>query len=247
VEAPASAVYGCLTMSTVATILSPHLDDAVLSCWHRLTEPGDVRVVNVFAGVPDDSVGVAWWDGLTAADSSAARMRERLDEDRAALALAGREAVCLELLDAQYRRTGQPTGVLDALGERLTPGSVVYVPAGLSSHPDHILVREAGLGLRERGFSLRLYADLPHALAYGWPAWVTGDTKDPLVDPDAWWGFCLSRAGLDPAELESEVHALDDEEFARKRAAMDEYATQLPALERLAPLDSLRHEVTWRA
>jgi hypothetical protein len=43
-----------------AVILSPHLDDAVLSCWHLLTGPGEVEVINVFAGVPADLGAPAW-------------------------------------------------------------------------------------------------------------------------------------------------------------------------------------------
>jgi len=31
-------------------ILSPHFDDAVLSCWQLLSGSGDVVVINVFAG-----------------------------------------------------------------------------------------------------------------------------------------------------------------------------------------------------
>ena len=34
-------------------VLSPHLDDAVLSAWHVLRSGGDVCVVTVFAGLPD--------------------------------------------------------------------------------------------------------------------------------------------------------------------------------------------------
>ena len=36
-------------------VLSPHLDDAVLSTWSVLRRPGEVAVVNVFAGIPDSS------------------------------------------------------------------------------------------------------------------------------------------------------------------------------------------------
>ncbi len=46
----------------VAAILSPHLDDAVLSCWHLLEQPGELIVINVFAGVPEDGGRLAWWD-----------------------------------------------------------------------------------------------------------------------------------------------------------------------------------------
>jgi hypothetical protein len=35
-------------MGPDAVILSPHFDDAVLSCWHALASAGEVLVVNVF-------------------------------------------------------------------------------------------------------------------------------------------------------------------------------------------------------
>src|SRR5437764_70469 len=71
-------------------ILSPHLDDAVLSCWHLLTQVGEVAVINVFAGVPTELGGPAWWDEYTGASDSAERVRERIEEDRTALAVPGR-------------------------------------------------------------------------------------------------------------------------------------------------------------
>src|SRR5436190_795304 len=48
---------------TATTILSPHPDDAVLSLWHVLAGPGEVAVVNVFAGRPAGSE-LGWWDAL---------------------------------------------------------------------------------------------------------------------------------------------------------------------------------------
>ena len=75
-------------------VLSPHLDDAVLSAWSVLRRPGDVRVVNVCTAVPPPGPAPPW-DQLTGARDAAERMRERLDEDREALAKAGREAVAL--------------------------------------------------------------------------------------------------------------------------------------------------------
>lgn len=39
-------------MTCPIVIVSPHPDDAVLSCWHLLDDPGQVSVINVFAGVP---------------------------------------------------------------------------------------------------------------------------------------------------------------------------------------------------
>ena len=55
-------------------ILSPHFDDAILSCWHLLASAGEVLVVNVFAGEPPAGT-LGWWDELAGATDSAAAVR----------------------------------------------------------------------------------------------------------------------------------------------------------------------------
>ena len=58
-------------------ILSPHLDDAVLSLWHRLAAAEPVEVVNVLAGIPGPEGGSRWWDRLTGAPLSSWPFCER--------------------------------------------------------------------------------------------------------------------------------------------------------------------------
>lgn len=222
-------------------VLSPHLDDAVLSCWHRL-EGGDVKVVNVFTGLPDSGVA-GWWDVLTGEPDSVARMNERLREDARALAATRAVSVGLGLLDEQYRRNGRQPAVAEALAEHLADADEVYAPAALALGADHALVLAGALELRD---DLRLYADLPHAALWGWPPWVTGGGEDHPLDVDAAWRARLRGAGLDPDALRPQAHALDDRSFERKLEAVRCYGTQVAALEREAPLKALRWEVTWR-
>jgi LmbE family N-acetylglucosaminyl deacetylase len=228
-------------------ILSPHPDDAVLSLWHVLAGPGDVRVVNVFTGAPPGA-GPGWWDELSGAGDPAARAAEREAEDRAALSLAGREAVSLGFVDNQYRTVEQELEPLvEALAAELAPDDLVLAPAALGQHPDHALVRAAALALRERGRTVALYADIPHAVADGWPAWVT-DGGSPRGAEDG-WAASLTGAGLRPTELEPRVRDLDLAEERRKRDAVGRYETQLGALEERFSFPSrrelLRHEVVW--
>jgi hypothetical protein len=237
-------------MATV--ILAPHLDDAVLSCWHVLTQPGDVSVINVFAGVPSLSDRPAWWDRYTDATDSGERVRQRLEEDRRALVLAGRTAVNLDLLDEQYRDAEQPLAALTARLERvLVRGARIYAPATFADHTDHALVRAAALQLRASGFEVLLYADLPHAILHGWPVWVTGRrvpaTKDLAA---AVWERSLTATGIPPEQMTPTVHKLDQGAHARKLGAVRAYRTQLEGLTQLAgrPLedrDTLGYEVAW--
>ena len=225
-------------MGSLRVVLSPHLDDAVLSCWHALD---DATVVTVFAGVPDEGTA-GWWDSLTGSHDSAARVRERHREDDDALALAGASSVRLDLLDEQYRVNGASPGVASALADHVREADEVYAPLGLFLGDDHRLVRQAALGLRD---DIVLYADQPHAGLWGLPGWVTGQNGATELDVDAAWRHRMTEAGLEPEALRPDVHTLDDDALERKLAAVRTYRTQVAALEREAPFDQLRWEVTW--
>jgi hypothetical protein len=233
-----------------AVILSPHLDDAVLSLWHLLAGPGDVTVLNVFGGSPNGHRGEGWWDTLTRATNSVERVRERHSEDREALALVGRAPENLGFLDGQYRHAEQPVEpIAEAIAAAVDRDALLLAPAALDAHRDHRLVRAAALALRDRGHLVALYADVPHANVYGWPTWVTGQAEDPYLDPAIGWDLTMNGSGVSLAQLDPEVHALDDAADAAKRDAVLRYRTQVPALEAQYSLlgrpDVLRYEVVW--
>jgi LmbE family N-acetylglucosaminyl deacetylase len=244
VDARSTGIVGDMTIA----VLSPHLDDAVLSCWHLLTKPVELTVINLFTGVPAGLSAPAWWDQYTGATDSAGRVRERIEEDRRALAVAGRTAVNLGFLDEQYRHEAHPLAALtEQIEPLLAPGVRIYAPAAFANHVDHALVRAAALELRAAGFAVSLYADLPHATVHGWPAWVAGRSASPAEDlAGALWDEVLGGTGaMAPA-----VHHLDAEDYARKLGAVRMYGTQLQGLTALAgrPLTdraTLGCEVVW--
>jgi LmbE family N-acetylglucosaminyl deacetylase len=171
--------------------LSPHLDDAVLSCgaiiWdqvHRLQKT--VEIWTVFAGDPSagnlspfaKELHARW---LTPADASAQRRKE----DELACQRLGCTPVHLLYSDCIYRSRvdGHSPRVLinadlfayDAeqdepisvelrrtLQTQLPADSELVLPLGVGNHIDHIITRMAAEGL---GLPCLYYADYPYA---GW-------------------------------------------------------------------------------
>jgi len=214
-------------------VLSPHLDDAVIDCWSVLSDSDPVTVVTIYAGIPKPGPA-GHWDALAGAQERAQRMRDRRAEDLAALALAGRSGVHLPFPQADHR-TGPPppmSAVDRAVARHLPSASVVYAPAVLGTrHPDHALVRDYALALAAHGVPVRLYADAPYAVIYGWPAWVTGAAPDPHLDVDRYWRGAGRDAGpTDPAG--AQVVRLTAQQAEAKLAAMRTYRSQFSLLDR---------------
>lgn len=156
---------------TVALFLSPHLDDAILSCAGRIQRHvarGERAVLlTVFSHAdPDDAAGWA----------------ERRREDERAAARLGAEPRWLGMPDAPFRDPTYADFDFDVLSGPHAPGDAqwrerltarlrqelealhpdtVYAPLGVGDHVDHRLVFEASLGLHPR---LRCYEDHPYAL-----------------------------------------------------------------------------------
>ncbi len=213
-----------------------------------------LRVVNVFAGVPASGAPVPLWDRITGAGDSAARVRDRIQEDARALARAGLEPTNLALLDAQYRRPGnplEPEEIDRALAAELDGASThVLAPAAIGDHPDHVLVRRYARLLLRAGFTVTLYADLPYCVLHGWPSWVDGREPDGHRDIDAFWNSFLDAVGELGQMRSARVVRLDDERAAAKLEAMRCYESQLPALsyggrELLSDPEIHRYEVFW--
>jgi LmbE family N-acetylglucosaminyl deacetylase len=143
-------------------VISPHLDDGVLSCGQLLaTQPGAV-VVTVFAGQPERYPALTSWDqraGFGPDDDVVAARRE---EDCAALTILGAEPLWLDFPDTQYAPPPNAE-VLAASIERALDqvgAEVVAIPLGLF-HSDHILTQAASLEVLRRRPNLvwMFYAD----------------------------------------------------------------------------------------
>jgi LmbE family N-acetylglucosaminyl deacetylase len=150
-------------------VISPHLDDAVLSCGEQLARSSGVTVATVFGGRPRRWTRRTQWDRDCGFDREDDVIAIRMGEDRAALKVLAASQVALPERDVQYhplpRRKQRVTRTLVELLEALDPHEC-WFPIGIG-HPDHVLTRTCCLALASDHprISWRAYTDLPYGLS----------------------------------------------------------------------------------
>ena len=216
-------------------LVSPHLDDAVLSCAAIVERAEAVDVLTVCAGLPEPPRR-GWWDEECGFSSSAESMPARMREDEAAFAGTPHRRRYLTLLELQYvdgRSEDEAKAIAAAVQSWLstTPDGTVTLPAGAGcgfrpivrralralgrpchppQHPDHLYVRDAALAaLRDSRTQLLLYEEVPYLI---------GGRAD---------GEASRIAGADGWELEPIAVPIDRRAKAERVAA---YATQVGPL-----------------
>lgn len=214
-------------------VVSPHFDDAALSCSALLERGEPVDVLTVFSGAPEPPQQ-GWWDEQCGFASSAESVPARRREDESALASGGHRIRLLGLLERQHFEGPRPAGDADRIGAAVhdwlaeTGGGTVAVPAGAGwapywlpprvakklrepsgpePHHDHVFTREALLAARLEGASLVLYEELPYL-----------------------WGGSAARAARRSARArgfraQPEVVPIDRERKAKRIGA---YTSQVP-------------------
>jgi len=169
--------------------LSPHPDDAVLSCGGLLAMLRDqgrpASVVTVFAGSPPPDGDLSpsalllhhSWGGLPDP------MAHRRAEDTRALEVLGCPGLWWDYLDAIYRHPaynslerlfGTPVEEI-ALEEELygrcaaLPGQVLLFPLAVGHHVDHQMLFRVGWALGQAGRQVGFYEDQPYVAWEGGP------------------------------------------------------------------------------
>lgn len=154
-------------------VISPHLDDAAVSCALLMAaNPGSV-LTTVFAGGPASVAPLTTWDRLARYFPEGADVvGVRRGEDISSCALVRAKPVHLTYWDRQYRigNYGYDGPAEDKLPELIAAelssdasAQCWVVPLGLG-HPDHRIASEVGLLLAERGAGeFYLYEELPYA------------------------------------------------------------------------------------
>jgi LmbE family N-acetylglucosaminyl deacetylase len=149
-------------------VVSPHVDDAVLSCGHLLARAEQALSVTVFAGVPARYPSpLEGWDrdcGIVPGDDI---MAKRRGEDARTLEILGISARVLDFLDLQYRNGEKPdtkrvAGDLPTVIDEFEP-TTIALPLAIQ-HPDHRDCLSAALASRRRGDrrDWLCYAEFPY-------------------------------------------------------------------------------------
>lgn len=210
-------------------VVSPHFDDAALSCGHWLTRHPRAVVATVCSGKPGVGVPPCSWDagsGFRSADDAA---NGRRAEDEAAMSVVGAQQRLLGFLDVEYRlaigRQHEDPAIRGSF-ERLLAASIgnliddlspeqCLAPLGLH-HTDHVATgRATRTALWDRpGCQAIAYADLPYAITF--PRTVTQKLEE--IRAEGW------RIAECPMPLPSSVDP--------KRQMVSCYGSQLCLLRR---------------
>ncbi len=212
-------------------VVSPHLDDAVLSCGQLLAARPGSTVVTVFAGTPDAAQECPGWDARCGFASAAAAMAARREEDSSALALLHARPLWLDFLDSQYGQTpstDELCATLQQVLRELAPRPVL-IPLGLF-HSDHLLVHRAcAAALRvPSGMPLLVYEDVPYR------------SIDDLLQQRF---EALREAGAVPMPA---FFGVPRGHEALKARAVQAYASQLQGLGSRSQTDAAQPERYWR-
>jgi LmbE family N-acetylglucosaminyl deacetylase len=147
-------------------VVSPHLDDAVLSVGgtiRRLTRSAvEVSVVTVFAGDPDAATAVSYWDASRGQTQGAAA-RQRRDEDQAALGELGACALALPFADSGYVGAREPDEIWSHLRPAVDSADLVLLPGWPLTHADHHYVMMLVLERIDSEMPIVFYAEQPYA------------------------------------------------------------------------------------
>ncbi|MCP2047928.1 UNVERIFIED_ORG: LmbE family N-acetylglucosaminyl deacetylase [Paenarthrobacter nicotinovorans] len=227
--------------------LSPHLDDAVLSCGALLEAQANEReiiVATLFTEAqpsPHTRAARSFMRQCTIPDAGEL-FEARQSEDRAVLEAMGVHSIHLGQVDALFRRRRKPPMVGSSAWDRLLPelthryptyrfdiamgriakgdhavirslgaavatllaeteAELLFCPAGVGKHVDHLITRQLGTSHRDK---LVMYSDFPYDVGAGYDARF------------------MNRLGYEPWSW--------DHGLSGKQRRIIQYATQVQAL-----------------
>jgi LmbE family N-acetylglucosaminyl deacetylase len=148
-------------------VVSPHLDDAVLSLGaalsHAVRHDADVTVLTVLAGDPASSAPAGRWDAQTGFRTAGVAATARRQEDARACSILGVVPRWLPFGDSQYGPVPEDE-VVAALRTELQDFALILLPGFPLAHQDHRLLNRLVLERVQPKARVLLYAEQPYYL-----------------------------------------------------------------------------------
>lgn len=216
-------------------ILSPHLDDAVLSCGGMMAEAVSrgipVIVYDLFCAPYNGMLSPAANELHASWGSPEDIIALRIDEDQQALDYLGAQCILGDQCDMIYRLDSNGDWLYpqmdDIMGERrdednplvnhyyervrklYSPDEVrILAPLGIGKHVDHLIAFDVGAELYKDGYEVAFYEDLPYALKVEWRETRLGELNG----------------------MESKVESFTLEHLEKKLQTLEFYASQISEL-----------------
>ena len=161
-------------------VVSPHLDDGVLSlgaamsAWGR--EGARVELLTVLACDPDSTAPAGGWDRRAGHATEGESARARRDEDRRACEHLGVTPRWLPFGSVDYERHGTEGEVREAVLEVVGGAAEVLLPGFPLSQPDHVWLARLLDGLDREPTRVGRYVEQPYARR-------DGGVPDPAFRP----------------------------------------------------------------
>jgi LmbE family N-acetylglucosaminyl deacetylase len=203
-----------------AVVVSPHLDDGVLSLGASIASASragrQITVLTVFAGDPGSEKPAGGWDRRGGFGTEGAAVRARRGEDEAACGVVGAKPMWLGFSEADYRDTHDEDAVLNAVRAAASDAPAVLLPGFPLTNPDHAWVTDTLVRGELPCGAVGLYAEQPYRY------WVRSERPRPTSAPTS------SIAVLNMLEW---IHLRTSPACLRtKRRAILEYRSQIPLL-----------------
>jgi len=148
-------------------VLSPHLDDAVLSLGAaiaRATRAGaHVKCLTVFAYGEADRRPAAAWDRACGFESAAEARKVRRKEDARACGLVGAVPEWLDFFDVEYGDRVEDDDLWARIAPAIEGADALLVPGFPLAVPDHLRLARLALSRRPARVRLGLFAEQPYA------------------------------------------------------------------------------------
>ena len=202
-------------------VLSPHLDDGVMSLGAAISKAtrsaARVAVVTVMAGDPNSRRPITSWDRRSGFSSEADAAMARREEDRRACELVGAEPVWIPFAYGEGGGGTSDEKLWSTLAPILSRSDVVLTPGSALTHPDHAQLTRLVLERMSLETTVGLYLEQPYAVL----------TKRLWLWP---WrpSFPSLVRRMTPISPTWTILAARPRDRRAKRRAVREYKSQLP-------------------